>query len=83
MEPQEGRPPAIYPILCPGRVGILSIHPPSLRCWLGQVVCPRFSFCSLQSSSANPRLALSFAVDLVPRFCGGGGAESRERPQTR
>ena len=56
----------------PRRVGILPNPPSSLRCWLGQVVCPRFSFCSLQSSSANPRLALSFAVDLVPRFCGGG-----------
>ena len=83
MEPQEGHPPAIYPIFCPeGWVPSIT-HPPPFAAGSGRL-CARglvSAVCGvrlLTLGSHSPLLWTSY-----PAFVEGGGAESRERPQTR
>ena len=83
LEPQEGRPPAIYPILCPeGWVPSLT-HPPPFAAGSGRL-CARglvFAVCRvrlLTLGSHSPLLWTSY-----PAFVEGVGTESRERPQMR
>ena len=83
LEPQEGRPPAMYPILCPGGWVPSLTHRPPFAADSGRL-CARglvSAVCGVRLlilGSRSPLLWTSY-----PAFVEGGGAESRERPQTR
>lgn len=53
VEPREGLPPAIHSTLCSAG-WVPSLTHPLFNAGLGRFLCLLFSFCSLQSSSANP-----------------------------
>ena len=70
---REGRPPAIYPNLCPGGWVPSLTHPPFAAGSAG--FCARglvSAICRVHLLTPGSRSPLR--LDLVPRFCGGGWA---------